>query len=133
MPIVSRWCSGTVIREQRCRNGKGGSETVHTPREIRQSQIVGKHDRALIDAIGGNHLKGKARERPPAIQIQRNGGWVTEKDINSRETTQYLASVAPGNLPPPPFNIRMRRMKPDWAQTSCRTKRSGRHTPKSSM
>ncbi|ELS8101503.1 TPA: host specificity protein J [Escherichia coli] len=49
------------------------------------------------------------------IQIQRNGGWVTEKDITikGKTTSQYLASVVVGNLPPRPFNIRMRRMTSD--------------------
>ncbi|EFO1829236.1 host specificity protein J [Escherichia coli] len=49
------------------------------------------------------------------VQIQRNGGWVTEKDITikGKTTSQYLASVVVGNLPPRPFNIRMRRMMPD--------------------
>ena len=48
------------------------------------------------------------------VQIQRNGGWVTEKDITikGKTTSQYLASVVVGNLPPRPFNIRMRRMTP---------------------
>nr|EEX5538645.1 host specificity protein J [Escherichia coli] len=49
------------------------------------------------------------------VQIQRNGGWVTEKDITikGKTTLQYLASVVVDNLPPRPFNIRMRRMTPD--------------------
>ncbi|HAW3467073.1 TPA: DUF1983 domain-containing protein [Escherichia coli] len=49
------------------------------------------------------------------VQIQRNGGWMTEKDITikGKTTSQYLASVVVGNLPPRPFNIRMRRMTPD--------------------
>ncbi len=49
------------------------------------------------------------------VQIQRNGGWVTEKDITikGKTTSQYLASVVVGNLPPRPFSIRMRRMTPD--------------------
>ena len=49
------------------------------------------------------------------VQIQRNGGWVTEKDITikGKATSQYLASVVVDNLPPRPFNIRMRRMTPD--------------------
>ncbi|HEJ0932884.1 TPA: host specificity protein J [Escherichia coli] len=49
------------------------------------------------------------------VQIQRNGGWVTEKDITikGKTTSQYLASVVVGNLPPRPFNIRMRRLTPD--------------------
>ncbi|EGM4895267.1 hypothetical protein IIP49_003034, partial [Escherichia coli] len=40
------------------------------------------------------------------VQIQRNGGWVTEKDITikGKTTSQYLASVVVGNLPPRPFN-----------------------------
>ncbi|HHL6267353.1 TPA: phage tail protein [Escherichia coli] len=49
------------------------------------------------------------------VQIQRNGGWVTEKDITikGKTTSQYLASVVVDNLPPRPFSIRMRRMTPD--------------------
>ncbi|EPF6031576.1 phage attachment tail tip protein J, partial [Escherichia coli] len=49
------------------------------------------------------------------VQVQRNGGWVTEKDITikGKTTSQYLASVVVDNLPPRPFNIRMRRMTPD--------------------
>ena len=49
------------------------------------------------------------------VQIQRNGGWVTEKDITikGKTTSQYLASVVVDNLPPRPFNIRMSRMTPD--------------------
>ncbi|HBB1456969.1 TPA: host specificity protein J [Escherichia coli] len=49
------------------------------------------------------------------VQIQRNGGWVTEKDITikGKTTSQYLASVVVDNLLPRPFNIRMRRMTPD--------------------
>ncbi|HBI7843257.1 TPA: host specificity protein J [Escherichia coli] len=49
------------------------------------------------------------------VQIQRNGGWVTEKDITikGKTTSQYLASVVVDNLPPRPFSIRIRRMTPD--------------------
>ncbi|ECI4012591.1 host specificity protein J [Salmonella enterica subsp. salamae] len=49
------------------------------------------------------------------VQIQRNGGWVTEKDITikGKTTSQYLASVVVDNLPPRPFSVRMRRMTPD--------------------
>ncbi|HAV8996378.1 TPA: host specificity protein J, partial [Escherichia coli] len=49
------------------------------------------------------------------VQIQRNGGWVTEKDITikGKTTSQYLASVVVDNLPPRPFSIRMRRLTPD--------------------
>ncbi|HCM1914667.1 TPA: host specificity protein J [Salmonella enterica subsp. salamae serovar 28:r:e,n,z15] len=49
------------------------------------------------------------------IQIQRNGVWVTEKDIyiHGKTTTQFLASVVLDNLPPRPFNVRMVRVTPD--------------------
>ncbi|EOV0290221.1 host specificity protein J [Salmonella enterica] len=49
------------------------------------------------------------------IQIQRNGSWVTEKDIyiHGKTTTQFLASVVVDNLPPRPFNVRMVRITPD--------------------
>ncbi|MGG2167966.1 TipJ family phage tail tip protein, partial [Escherichia coli] len=60
----------------------------------------------------------KGDRNPPEVrllvQIQRNGGWVKEKDITikGKTTSQYLASVVVDNLPPRPFNIRMRRMTP---------------------
>ncbi|KOA28312.1 tail fiber protein [Escherichia coli] len=49
------------------------------------------------------------------IQLQRNGRWVTEKDvtINGKTTSQFLASVILENLPPRPFNIRMVRETAD--------------------
>ncbi|HDC2544490.1 TPA: host specificity protein J [Salmonella enterica] len=49
------------------------------------------------------------------IQFQRNGSWVTEKDItiHGKTTTQFLASVVLGNLPPRPFNVRLVRVTPD--------------------
>ncbi|EIW5894464.1 DUF1983 domain-containing protein [Salmonella enterica] len=49
------------------------------------------------------------------IQFQRNGIWRTEFDItiNGKTTSQYLASVVAGNLPPRPFNVRMVRVTPD--------------------
>ncbi|HDY6422951.1 TPA: host specificity protein J [Escherichia coli] len=49
------------------------------------------------------------------IQLQRNGRWVTEKDvtINGKTTSQFLASVILDNLPPWPFNIRMVRETAD--------------------
>lgn len=49
------------------------------------------------------------------IQIQRAGAWVTEKiiTITGKKTTQFLASVVIGNLPPRPFGIRMMRTTPD--------------------
>ncbi|HIB4004719.1 TPA: phage attachment tail tip protein J [Escherichia coli] len=49
------------------------------------------------------------------IQLERNGNWVTEKDItiNGKTTSQYLTSVILSNLPPRPFNIRMVRETAD--------------------
>ncbi len=49
------------------------------------------------------------------IQIQRDGVWTTERNIiiTGKTTTQYLASVVIGNLPPRPFGIRMVRVTPD--------------------
>ncbi|EEZ6343221.1 host specificity protein J [Escherichia coli] len=49
------------------------------------------------------------------IQLQRNGNWVTEKDvtINGKTTSQFLASVILENLPERPFNIRMVRETAD--------------------
>ena len=49
------------------------------------------------------------------IQLERNGHWVTEKDvtINGKTTSQYLTSVILSNLPPRPFNIRMVRETAD--------------------
>ena len=54
------------------------------------------------------------------IQIQRNGAWVTEKDvtIQGKKTSQFLASIIIDNLPPRPFSIRMVRNTPD--STSAR-------------
>nr|HEG7715115.1 host specificity protein J [Escherichia coli] len=49
------------------------------------------------------------------IQLERNGNWVTEKDItiNGKTTSQYLTSVILNNLPDRPFNIRMVRETAD--------------------
>ncbi|EJQ7204294.1 host specificity protein J [Escherichia coli] len=49
------------------------------------------------------------------IQLDRNGHWVTEKDItiNGKTTSQYLMSVILNNLPERPFNIRMVRETAD--------------------
>ncbi|EMS4286501.1 host specificity protein J, partial [Escherichia coli] len=49
------------------------------------------------------------------IQLERNGHWVTEKDItiNGKTTSQYLMSVILNNLPERPFNIRMVRETAD--------------------
>ncbi|HFO9639265.1 TPA: phage tail protein, partial [Escherichia coli] len=49
------------------------------------------------------------------IQLERNGNWVTEKDItiNGKTTSQYLTSVILNNLPERLFNIRMVRETAD--------------------
>ncbi|EGQ6061168.1 host specificity protein J [Escherichia coli] len=49
------------------------------------------------------------------MQLERNGNWVTEKDItiNGKTTSQYLTSVILNNLPERPFNIRMVRETAD--------------------
>ncbi|WP_422119781.1 phage attachment tail tip protein J [Escherichia coli] len=58
------------------------------------------------------------------IQLQRNGNWVTEKDvtINGKTTSQFLASVILGNLPPRPFNIRMVRETADSTSDQLQNK-----------
>ncbi|EFM8835019.1 host specificity protein J, partial [Escherichia coli] len=56
--------------------------------------------------------------------MQRNGNWVTEKDvtINGKTTSQFLASVILGNLPPRPFNIRMVRETADSTSDQLQNK-----------
>lgn len=58
------------------------------------------------------------------IQFQRNGAWVTEKDIyiHGKTTTQFLASVVIGNLPPRPFSVRMLRVTPDSTTSMLQNK-----------
>ncbi|TJJ05527.1 phage attachment tail tip protein J, partial [Escherichia coli] len=58
------------------------------------------------------------------IQLQRNGNWVTEKDvtINGKTTSQYLASVILDNLPERPFNIRMVRETADSTSDQLQNK-----------
>ncbi|KDU08823.1 phage tail family protein, partial [Escherichia coli 3-267-03_S1_C1] len=58
------------------------------------------------------------------IQLERNGNWVTEKDvtINGKTTSQFLASVILDNLPPRPFNIRMVRETADSTSDQLQNK-----------
>ncbi|EOK9591167.1 host specificity protein J, partial [Escherichia coli] len=58
------------------------------------------------------------------IQLQRNGNWVTEKDvtINGKTTSQFLASVILENLPERPFNIRMVRETADSTSDQLQNK-----------
>ena len=70
-----------------------------------------------VQALVETTSKGTGIHRKSACWFRYNvtGGWVTEKDITikGKTTSQYLASVVVDNLPPRPFNIRMRRMTPD--------------------
>ncbi|EJV3808986.1 host specificity protein J [Salmonella enterica] len=58
------------------------------------------------------------------IQFQRNGSWMTEKDIyiHGKTTTQFLASVVVGNLPPRPFSVRMLRITQDSTTSMLQNK-----------
>ncbi|WP_426784504.1 phage tail tip protein J-related protein [Serratia sp. 2C06] len=50
------------------------------------------------------------------VQIQRNGAWVTEKDVTirgKRSNSPYMMAVVLDNLPPRPFSVRMVRITPD--------------------
>ncbi|MEI9716150.1 phage tail protein [Moellerella wisconsensis] len=55
------------------------------------------------------------------VQIQRNGQWVTEKNVTirgKRSNSPYLMAVVIDNLPPPPFSIRMVRITADSTSDS---------------
>ncbi|ELQ7070419.1 host specificity protein J [Salmonella enterica] len=58
------------------------------------------------------------------IQFQRNGSWMTERDIyiHGKTTTQFLASVVVGNLPPRPFSVRMLRITQDSTTSMLQNK-----------
>ncbi|WP_435052210.1 hypothetical protein [Escherichia coli] len=60
---------------------------------------------------------------------------MTEKDvtINGKTTSQFLASVILDNLPPRPLTSGWSGRRRTAPRTSCRIRRSGRHTPKLSM
>ena len=50
------------------------------------------------------------------IQIQRNGAWITEKNVTingKRSNSPYLMAVVLDNLPPVPFSVRMIRITQD--------------------
>ncbi|MEN3259270.1 host specificity protein J [Sodalis endosymbiont of Spalangia cameroni] len=51
-----------------------------------------------------------------AVQVQRNGQWVTEKDVTisgKRSNSPFLTAVTLNNLPPRPFSVRLVRVSPD--------------------
>ncbi|HGG5994138.1 TPA: host specificity protein J [Salmonella enterica subsp. diarizonae serovar 61:r:z53] len=58
------------------------------------------------------------------IQFQINGVWQLVKDIyiHGKTTTQFLASVVVGNLPPRPFNMRMVRITDDSTTSMLQNK-----------
>ncbi|STI86943.1 Host specificity protein J of prophage [Escherichia coli] len=122
------WCSGQVSRSRhrrrdlnppaprRCWVREVKYDTPIT-RTITSANIDRLRFTFGVQALVETTSKG---DRNPSevrllVQIQRNGGWVTEKDITikGKTTSQYLASVVVDNLPPRPFNIWMRRMTPD--------------------
>ncbi|EMW76580.1 fibronectin type-III family protein [Escherichia coli 2747800] len=103
-----------------------GSETVLGVEVTRAKPVTRTITSANIDRLrvtfGGQSLvetTSKGDRNPSSvrllIQLQRNGNWVTEKDvtINGKTTSQFLASVILDNLPPRPFNIRMVRETAD--------------------
>ncbi len=50
------------------------------------------------------------------IQVQRNGAWVTEKNVTirgKRSNSPYLMAVVIDKLPPPPFGVRIVRITED--------------------
>ncbi|EMG4733703.1 host specificity protein J [Escherichia coli] len=103
-----------------------GSETVLGVEVTREKPVTRTITSANIDRLrvtfGVQSLvetTSKGDRNPSSvrllIQLQRNGNWVTEKDvtINGKTTSQFLASVILDNLPPRPFNIRMVRETAD--------------------
>ncbi|EFE2225097.1 host specificity protein J [Escherichia coli] len=103
-----------------------GSETALGVEVTKAKPVTRTITSANIDRLrvtfGGQSLVQTTSQgdRNPAsvrllIQLQRNGNWVTEKDvtINGKTTSQFLASVILDNLPPRPFNIRMVRETAD--------------------
>ncbi|XPE68790.1 hypothetical protein ACNKHP_24930 [Shigella boydii] len=120
-----------------------GSETVLGVEVTRAKPVTRTITSANIDrlrvtfgvqALVETTSKGSGIRRSlPAGSDTAYGGWVTEKDITIRGTHRIWPSVVVDSRRLAPVYIRMRRMTLTAPQTSWRTKRSGRHTPKSSM
>ncbi|EAA5677000.1 host specificity protein J [Escherichia coli] len=124
--VTAVWCAGE--QEQTPPEGfeSSGSETVLGVEVTRAKPVTRTITSANIDRLrvtfGVQSLvetTSKGDRNPSSvrllIQLQRNGNWVTEKDvtINGKTTSQFLASVILDNLPPRPFNIRMVRETAD--------------------
>ncbi|WP_265494725.1 TipJ family phage tail tip protein [Providencia heimbachae] len=74
---------------------------------------------ALVEIKDNGDRVGTAVELQ--IQIQRNGSWVTEKNVTirgKRSNSPYLMAVIIDNLPPPPFSLRMVRITADSTSDS---------------
>ncbi len=119
------------------RTGRGSDEAKPVTRTITSANIDRLRVTFGVQSLLETTSKG---DRNPSsvrllIQLQRNGNWVTEKDvtINGKTTSQYLASVILENLPPAPLTSGWSGRRRTAPRTSCRIRRSGRHTPKSSM
>ncbi|HAH4346436.1 TPA: host specificity protein J [Escherichia coli] len=124
--VTAVWCAGE--QEQTPPEGfeSSGAETALGVEVTKAKPVTRTITSANIDRLrvtfGVQSLVQTTSQgdRNPAsvrllIQLQRNGNWVTEKDvtINGKTTSQFLASVILDNLPPRPFNIRMVRETAD--------------------
>ncbi|WP_318828969.1 phage tail protein [Providencia sp. PROV278] len=125
--MTAQWVSGTL--EQPALEGFSSSSS-ETPVgiEIKKSTpvtrtITSRNIDRLRLTFGTQTLvevKDNGDRVPTAvelqIQVQRNGAWVTEKNITirgKRSNSPYLTAVIIDNLPSPPFSIRMVRITPD--------------------
>lgn len=125
--MTAQWVSGTL--EQPALEGFSSSSS-ETPVsiEIKKSTPITRTitsrniDRlrltfgtqALVEVKDNGDRVGTSVELQ--IQVQRNGAWVTEKNITirgKRSNSPYLMAVIIDKLPPPPFSIRMVRLTPD--------------------
>lgn len=125
--MTAQWVSGTL--EQPALEGFSSSSS-ETPVSIEIKKIAPvtrtitsrNIDRlrltfgtqALVEVKDNGDRVGTSVELQ--IQVQRNGSWVTEKNITirgKRSNSPYLMAVIIDKLPPPPFSIRMVRLTPD--------------------
>ncbi|WP_272677534.1 host specificity protein J, partial [Providencia sp. PROV076] len=125
--MTAQWVSGTL--EQPALEGFSSSSS-ETPVgiEIKKSTPVTRTitsrniDRlrltfgtqALVEVKDNGDRVGTSVELQ--VQVQRNGAWVTEKNVTirgKRSNSPYLMAVVIDKLPPPPFSIRMVRLTAD--------------------
>lgn len=130
--MTAQWVSGTL--EQPALEGFSSSSS-ETPVgiEIKKSTPVTRTitsrniDRlrltfgtqALVEIKDNGDRVGTSVELQ--VQIQRNGQWITEKNVTirgKRSNSPYLMAVVIDNLPPPPFSIRMVRITADSTSDS---------------